>query len=73
MTGNISTQFMSPISKELEAEFAKAAAGGTSVDVADLAERLAIETTSSCTFGVKAGSFSNTGRTGRGCIKRKLS
>ena len=63
---------MSPISKDLKAEFAVAAAGGTSVELCDLAERLSIETTASCTFGVQAGSFSSTGQTGMGRMCHKL-
>ena len=50
-------QLISPISDQFEVEFAEAAAKGIPADLGDLAEKLSLEAVSSCTFGVKAGSF----------------
>ena len=48
---------MLPISEELEKKFAQAAEEKSPAELADLAERLSIETCSACIVGVKAGAF----------------
>ena len=54
---------MTPISEELNNEFAKVAANRTLADLCDLSEKISIETVASCMFAVKAGAFDGKGQT----------
>ena len=48
---------MSPVTDELETEFAVAASRNKTADLFVLGEKLSIETTTNCVFGVKANCF----------------